>query len=112
MLGIKWDAAIYPYHRDACAVAQLIVKEVVYLDFWPQYSLSLYLNTAVEEASLSPPGNWCSELREPGRHVFAVPQEYVKEIQRQANTCGRYVLHKRFRWQELVFMTIVASDAG
>jgi 4-amino-4-deoxy-L-arabinose transferase-like glycosyltransferase len=101
LLGIKWGAAIYPYHKDARAVAQLIaaslpsdrVKEVVYLDYWPQYGLSLYLNTAVEGAWLSPPGNWCSELREPGRHVFAVRQEYVKEVQRQANACGRYVVH-------------------
>jgi 4-amino-4-deoxy-L-arabinose transferase-like glycosyltransferase len=41
LLGIKWRAAIYPYHNDARAVAQLIssslpsdrVKEVVYLDY-------------------------------------------------------------------------------
>jgi hypothetical protein len=120
LLGIKWGAAIYPYYKDARAVAQLIaaslpsdrVKEVVYLDYWPQYGLSLYLNTAVEGAWLSPPGNWCSELREPGRHVFAVRQEYVKEVQRQANACGRYVVHKRFCWQELMFITFVASDTG
>ena len=120
LLGIKWGATIYPYHRDAREPARLIaaslpgdkVKEVVYLDYWPQYGLSLYLNAAVEEASLSPPGHWCGELWEPGLHVFVAPKEYVKEVHRQANACGRYVIYKRFDWQELVFMTISAPSAG
>jgi hypothetical protein len=114
LLGLKWGASIYPYHKDAREPARLIsarlpgdkVKEVVYLDYWPQYGLSLYLNTAVEVAALSPPGLWCDELREPGIHVFAVPQEYFKRVRGQAADCGRYAIHKKFHWRDLVFMTI------
>ncbi len=114
LLGVKCGAAIYPHHKDARNLARLIaehtpgnrVEEIVFLQDWPRYGLSLYLGAEIESIPLTPPGLWCDEAQEPGTHVYVVPKIYIGEVYRQAASCGHYVyvIHRLFSLEDSIYL--------
>lgn len=126
LVGIKATAGYWPdHHKDSRLLASALVRgapaeydEVLFVDTWPRYGLSLYLGREVEMVMLAwkepqpgelvPPATLASELQEHERRIVVAE---AKELPQVTAKLEEFDLEPEpyGRWHELVFFTLRAS---
>ncbi len=126
LVALKGGAAHVPHHKDSRALAQAIraavpepFDEVLFVDAWPRYGLSLYLDAEVEEVTSEPterePGSMVvrqtiyEELAEPERRVVVLEARDIHDLLPRFVAFGA-VPRPRGAWRELRFYTLEGRE--
>ena len=126
LVGVRWFAAGWDYGKDSRAFARVVAQstrgvdfdEIVFIDTWPRYGLSMYLDAEVEpvftDESYRLPyageDTLDGELLEDERRIFAAEDARVGAVRAMLGRAG-YKLDELGHWNNLVLFQLVPGEA-